>query len=573
MILLLLLLVGLSNAETHCGVLGPAFPQPTNLSASKSWNERLSNFTKYIDNTLSLGHLNNQTDSFSLNVFSMHDDNNVIYDYHYEAPGLNGSLGPGKELNGDTIYRIGSISKLVSVYLFLIEAGFDALNERVIDHVPEIAAAVKSADSNNVAVPQWKDITIGALANVLTDFSTDALLRGTPGLPKVNGSQIPSCGLRGAQKPCNREQYFDLVLKRHPSNAPYSSPIYNNMNFDILMAALENMNDNATFEDMLSRSIAKPLNLTHFGIKKPDDSAGIIPGDAKSSYWNTSLGFGTANGGVYSSANDMAALGKAILGSKLLSPAVTRRWLKPTTNTADPNQSVGSPWEIYRLTEPRTIELFTKAGHLGLYDSSLILIPDYGVGFTILAAGEGTLDQGPWLSDLITGFLVPALEEEARQDALSKFAGKYVSASSNSTFVVSKKSDGKGGLLVDQWINNGVSVLDTTIVKPFASDLSKVGIRIYPTKLTASCSSDGGNKTCDKTSYASFRAIFDLPKPEVLPPPALSVFTAPCEKWSTVDGIPYGNIGLDDLVFHIDEKGVATALEVRAWRETLKRVV
>lgn len=52
---------------------------------------------------------------------------------------------------------------------------------------------------------------------------------------------------------------------------------------------------------------------------------------------------------MYTSAGDLSSLGRAILRSTLLKPAMTRRWLKPTSFSSDPMAAVGIPWGIRRI--------------------------------------------------------------------------------------------------------------------------------------------------------------------------------------------------------------------------------
>jgi hypothetical protein len=88
------------------------------------------------------------------------------------------------------------------------------------------------------------------------------------------------------------------------------------------------------------------LDLNYTFLAAPDPSLGIIPGDIYSTEWYISLGeelpyvsiFTTkaqltmcSAGGMFSSPNDVATLGRAIMKSSLISPAMTRRWLKPAT--------------------------------------------------------------------------------------------------------------------------------------------------------------------------------------------------------------------------------------------------
>lgn len=66
---------------------------------------------------------------------------------------------------------------------------------------------------------------------------------------------------------------------------------------------------------------------------------------------------------------------------------MTRRWMKPVTFTANPNVSVGAPWEIVRAPSNRTSFIYAKLGDVISYSTIMGLIPDYDVGFTILLAG------------------------------------------------------------------------------------------------------------------------------------------------------------------------------------------
>ena len=84
--------------------------------------------------------------------------------------------------------------------------------------------------------------------------------------------------------------------------------------------------------------------------------------------------------------------------------------MKPTTHTSSLTGSVGRPWKIYRLVLPQpnncVTDIYTKSGSLGLYTSILALLPDYGVGFVTLAAGQGSHAA---LERLIADIVLPEL--------------------------------------------------------------------------------------------------------------------------------------------------------------------
>src|SRR5437868_1827765 len=128
----------------------------------------------------------------------------------------------------------------------------------------------------------------------------------------------------------------------------------------------------------------------------------------------------------------MATFGRAVLSSALIDPAITRRWLKPATQTSSLRMSVGAPWEIYSFLIPRRTDLYSKSGDVGLYSSFIGLSPDHEAGFTVLAAGLNSHQQTATIAEMIADTLLPTLEEVARSQARERFAGTY--ALTNGTF-------------------------------------------------------------------------------------------------------------------------------------------
>ena len=67
-------------------------------------------------------------------------------------------------LNDDTIYRIGSVSKLYTVYAILANAGMGVLDHPVTRYLPELAG---NSGSDPLQRISWEDVTVGALASQL----------------------------------------------------------------------------------------------------------------------------------------------------------------------------------------------------------------------------------------------------------------------------------------------------------------------------------------------------------------------------------------------------------------------
>jgi hypothetical protein len=264
-------------------------------------------------------------------------------------------------------------------------------------------------------------------------------------------------------------------------------------------------------------------------------------------------------GGLYASIKDLSTVGRSILNNTLLSPATTRRWLRPITHTASLSYSVGAPWEIFSFQniDGRTVDLYTKSGDLGAYSSMTALLPDYNVGFTILAAGEGTTALVAALTDTVAQSLIPALEEAAREEADNVYTGTYRAqdtTKTNSSLVIS--IDDGPGLIVEQWISNSVDMFQ---VVEALSGIDTPDIRLYPTGL---------QQKRNGCLYQSFRAVFGSSENSG---DSIGPVTGSSITWELVDTYKYGNVGVDEFLYELDARtGVVNVLP-RALRQTLQK--
>jgi hypothetical protein len=218
--------------------------------------------------------------------------------------------------------------------------------------------------------------------------------------------------------------------------------------------------------------------------------------------------------------------------------------------------SVGAPWEIFSFenVDGRTVDLYTKSGDLGAYSSMTALLPDYNVGFTILAAGEGTTALVAALTDTVANALIPALEEAAREEADNVYTGTY-SAQTNSSSVIS--IDDGPGLRLEQWISNSVDMFQ--VIRAL-NGIDTPDIRLYPTGL---------QQKRNGCLYQSFRAVFGSLESagEAIGPVTGSSIT-----WELVDSYKYGNVGVDEFLFELDAgTGEVVSVSPRALRESLQK--
>lgn len=280
----------------------------------------------------------------------------------------------------------------------------------------------------------------------------------------------------------------------------------------------------------------------------------------------TCIGMAFSTAGIYASSGDLCQFGKSILQSKQLSVTETLRWMKPQAHTSSLTFSVGAPWEIWRvktgITSGRISDLYTKSGSVGVYNSLLILIPDYNVAISMLSGGLDSALALKMASETTIQQFVPIIESIARAQSCKMYCGKYVSSRTNSSLVLGV-DETVSGLVVKEWISRGKDI------KEFAQGYSDstgngaiTNIRVLPTDLST-VDASGTN--------ISYRAIIEA-LPAAYNPVTTRVFNVNASAWDKVDLIMYGNVAVDDFVFHLKSTGVADSVNIRVLRDVLHKV-
>ncbi|KAL4757456.1 beta-lactamase/transpeptidase-like protein [Aspergillus foveolatus] len=467
-----------------CPLGGPVFPAAQRPGESAAMKQATRDFTEslheilYPVNVSLTAAIDPDLTSFAVQVYSARDPKPLFEYYHTATSARNNTLGVNG-IDGDTVFRIGSCSKIWTVLLLLMETGEALFHEPVWKYLPEVENAIEELGGglNEIDHVHWKDVTIGDLVSQTAGLersyglgdhaATTAPMEGL-GFPPLQQKEVPECSLEPS---CDRER---------------------------------------------------------------------------------------KTGGIYSSTKDMSVLGRAILNSELLSPTLTRQWLKPRAHTADPAFSVGAPWEIFTLSEPRMIDLYTKSGDLGSYSSMMGLSPEHDVGFTVLAAGQKTHNAVWALGDLISTIVIPALDAAGKEEASFRFAGTYASGNDALTII----TDAGPGLKVTKWSSNGKDLLESMKMLQWGGPYEDIDVRLYPTGLKSPA--QPGRST---QIMVSFRSVVSYPIPVGAGP-----MTRTCLTWLTVDGQVYGSVGIDEFVFHVGEDGDAVRVSPRVLRTSLDRV-
>ncbi|KAI1366401.1 beta-lactamase/transpeptidase-like protein [Xylaria arbuscula] len=561
----------------NCPLQGAVLPAARNLTKSSGAIETslsmLQNELQTIINTPAV--FDNASTSFQLNVFSKDDS---LLSFSYAATSLDNSSLPSNNLDENTIFRIGSVSKLLTVYTLLSEIGVNHLKDPVTKWVPELAGCADTEAEDPVNQVKWDEVTIGALAShgagldrdySLTDIANlvNETVAEQSALPPLAPEDIPTCGTTALLlPPCSRADFLKEVRQLHPVTSTFHTPVYSNMAFQILAYALEGI-AGQTFPDIFQSSLINRLGLNRTSLRPPNNTQeGIIPGDEISSWWSVDLGDASPMGGIFSTGADMVTLGQSILKASILSPATTREWLRPISHTADLHIAVGMPWEIHRLLQPvssgsnytRLVDLHTKNGDLGGYSSLFVLSPEHGFGFVLLSASPTTAAESAAraaalnvIGDTVTRTMASAFEQAARDEAIYNFAGVY--SSSNMTLKISVNDD-HPGLKLSSWKMGDKDMLELYTGVPG----DRVDARLYPMDL------QGNGKIAFRAVYEGVREASQTSQPGV-------VFSQGCLPWGGVAALHYGKIAYDDFVFEIDSAGSATGVVPRITRQTLSR--
>lgn len=291
----------------------------------------------------------------------------------------------------------------------------------------------------------------------------------------------------------------------------------------------------------------------------PSTNNSIIPYNQSWSNYAWDLRDEAPAAGYYSSIHDLRLIGKSILRSGLLPQYLTRRWMKPMSFTGSPNISVGAPWEIVRVPTERNIWMYTKGGHVGAYTSEIILIPEYGIGASVLTAGVAVSQDVDLLSNLFATIVAPVLEDAAKEEAAAVYTGRYYSAGSNESITI--LADGYPGLLVSHMTYNQSDALEV-IAELSGAGPEGIEVRLWPTTLVSRDDPNTNNITA-----VSWRMVV-----QKLPLVPAGPFLGNCISWFQVAQLTYGGIGMDEVVFTIDsDRKKAINIDVRFFEAVYTR--
>lgn len=175
-------LLGTVLADDFCPFYGSEYPPPTDLPDNSIFAAAAANLTNTLNSALSTDARFNTT-SFAIQIFSTEDSASIpLFAHYHTSPATQQATVGVTEITGDTVWRIASISKAWSVYLWLINAEGDKyFNEPITTFIPELRNIAlhqrlnKTESADAVDFSRWQDITIGELAGQMAGIARDCM--------------------------------------------------------------------------------------------------------------------------------------------------------------------------------------------------------------------------------------------------------------------------------------------------------------------------------------------------------------------------------------------------------------
>lgn len=448
-----------------CHSTSPAFPVPQWLNGAEDLRPAFEAIEQKLQDLVS----DEKYDASSFSV-ALTSNTETLWTYYHTARSHNDVRPGDTNIDGQSLYRIASITKTFTTLgiLYQHEAGNLSLDDPVSHYIEEL----RGDDSG--AIP-WKDITLRTLASQLSgiprEFAQSDLFNFLPnpqdyGLPPVSEDDLIQCDEYDHYKPCNRSQLLEAVRTLKPLFAPNQRSTYSNLNFELLGLVLQNVTG-LPYEDYMNKAIFAPLGMSTTTLSCPEsDEHAVLP--IGQNYWDVDEGVQAPTGGIYSNTDDMSRYIRYIL-THYNAIAKGVNWFMPASWGTGMQNFYGMPFETFRtedilLESKRPVTFVTKGGGLPGYYSLIIMMPEYGLGLTILVSGDAA---GPLLEaklrEIITVDVVRKAESVIWDAVEDTYAVAYTVIDPSLNSSLSFTASASTGLTVQSFISNGTDVLHYTI--------------------------------------------------------------------------------------------------------------
>jgi CubicO group peptidase (beta-lactamase class C family) len=172
-----LLLASLLPAATlgapNCPIQGPAFEKPRNPSADPGVKAAVANLTAFFDGMANAGGVPANNVSWSIEIWSANEKDLVFSHYHTQKNLEQTNHTGVSKVDTDTVFRLGSLTKVFSVMNWLANDGDVKWNTPITEFVPELKEIQASRPNDPVRRVDWDAVTIGALLSQMSGLPRD----------------------------------------------------------------------------------------------------------------------------------------------------------------------------------------------------------------------------------------------------------------------------------------------------------------------------------------------------------------------------------------------------------------
>lgn len=353
------------------------------------------------------------------------DDQKVVWAEGFGYADLAGKV----PASADTIYRIGSISKVFTAteVMRLTELNKVGLDEPVTAYVPEFSIRNRFAGS--------KPITLRALL--------------------AHHSGLPSDVLKGmwVDQPVSLADYVTALREESLASPPQSLYKYSNIDFSLLGKVIENV-EHQEFSRAMQQGLLAPLGMADSSFRPTPEIERRTARGYRNGKEATRLSLrDTPAGGMLSSVNDMSRWLRFIFadgsaqGAQPVNPGTLREMFKPQFEglATDFGHKMGMAWMLSGLSVPGGQPLAWHNGGYPPYQAHVSLLPDQKLGVVILTnsdeAAQFITQLGTRALELAhetkygeTKYGAPPARDSAKQapkpaqisrDDLARYAGHY----------------------------------------------------------------------------------------------------------------------------------------------------
>ena len=291
---------------------------------------------------------------------------------------------PAQPPDGDTRYRIGSVTKVfvvLMVYKLHEEKRIGSLDDPLNKYAPDF----QIHDPYGHAAP-----TIRQMVSQMS------------GLPREAPCQF-SCNATTTAEQLKKLRESSLVLP------PWTEPCYSNLAFTLLARLLSERLLGRPFETWVSEEILGPLGMDNTGffitehvlqnMALPYTRGGRRGGKElpfKELHWSNPAG------NMYSTLNDLTKLSKLFANpgkQSLFKPETLREMLRPMDIAPDGRTLWGSPWEMMLIDR---YLVRGKAGNLDSYNTFVSYIPELELAVNVMVSTVEFAQQGGGLAAVVT---------------------------------------------------------------------------------------------------------------------------------------------------------------------------